>query len=235
MHAFTESRGQEYLAKLWLKKTDFWHSNKDKVLLKLISGNEILDIGCGAGTISAALARLGKNVTAIDNYKPYLDLAKQKNAGLKIKYVCGDCTKYKFNKKFDAIVLSGVLEHVKGDKLMLEKIHGLLRTGGRLVLLTSAYSNLYSNFDKSVGHYRRYDEAELRSLLESCGFKIAKLKYWDALGLLVLHLSKLTGHTISSETMGNRLLDAALNIWFRLVENNMPFKFGADIITVAVK
>ncbi len=233
MHA--DIKNQEYLAKLWLKKTDFWHSNKDKVLLRLISGSNILDIGCGAGTISAALARLGKKVTAIDNHAPYLELAKQKNIGLNIKYILGDCTRYKFDKKFDAVVLSGVLEHVRDDKFMLEKIHDLLQVGGRLVLLTSAYSGLYSNFDKSVGHYKRYDEPELRSLLESCGFKIAKLKYWDALGLLVLCLSKLTGHTISPEAIGNPLLDRLLNIWFNLVENKMPFRFGADIITVAVK
>ena len=228
-------KDQEYLAKLWLKKTDFWHSNKDRVLLKLVGGNEILNDGCGAGTISAALARSGKNVTAIDNYAPYLELARQKNSGLKIKYILGDCTTHKFKKKFDTIVLSGVLEHIKDDAFMLKRLCGLLHTGGRLVLLTSAYSRLYSNFDKSVGHCRRYDEHELRSLLESCGFKIANLEYWDALGLLVLYLSKLTGHTVSPETIGNPLLGRLLNIWFHLIENKMPFRFGADIITVAVK
>lgn len=228
-------KNQEYLAKLWLKKTDFWHSNKDKVLLKLVSGNDILDIGCGAGTISAALAKLGKNVTAIDSHAPYLELAKQKNPDVKVEYILGDCTKHKFNKKFDAVVLSGVLEHVQDDKTMLKKIYDLLNVGGRLVLLTSAYSNLYSNFDKSVGHYRRYDKAELRSLLNSCGFKILKLKYWDALGLAVLGISKITGHTISPDTIGNAALDRLLDIWFWLVENKMPFKFGADIILVATK
>ena len=43
---------------------------------------------------------------------------------------------------------------------------------------------LYSDFDKKIGHYRRYHKDTLASLVTSTGFTIQKIKYMDICGIL---------------------------------------------------
>lgn len=229
-------KDQDYLAELWLKESDFWHSNKDRVLLKIIRGYEILDMGCGAGTLSVALAKQNKNVTGIDSSPEYLKLAREKSKGLQVRFICADVAACRVKKQYDAVILSGVLEHIRDDAALLGKVHKLLKKGGELVILTSAYSKLYSAFDASTGHCRRYDRQPLVSLLEQNGFRIKKVRYWDALGLLILLLARLLGSVpVSAKTLGNPALDAMLNSWFEIFENKMLLPFGADLIIAAEK
>ncbi|PIN80767.1 hypothetical protein COV16_00350, partial [Candidatus Woesearchaeota archaeon CG10_big_fil_rev_8_21_14_0_10_34_8] len=176
-----------------LHEGDFWHKNKDRVLMKFIDGKEVLDVAAGTGSFSIKLAKEGKNVTYIDYSKKYYEIAKKRGKTLPITFLCTDITKHEFKKKFDCVVLSAFLEHVKDDSELLNKIHNILKPGGKIVLLTSAYQWLYSNFDKNVGHYRRYNKSELQGQMQKAGFKVNVLKYWDVIGLPVLIVSRFFG------------------------------------------
>jgi SAM-dependent methyltransferase len=78
----------------------------------------VLDFGCGNGSISIALMKRGaKSVYGIDFGKKNI-LVANKYASIfkfnnKMKFVCGDILKYKKKKKFDFIVCSAVLHHLK--------------------------------------------------------------------------------------------------------------------------
>ena len=118
------SSGQDYLAALNIEQEDFWHKNKDRILLPYIKGKNILDLGCGLGSLSIQLAQQGKNVTAIDDSKEYLAIAEKKSKGLTIKYLLMDFTKEELKEKttFDTVIISGVIEHIKDDFQFLQKI-----------------------------------------------------------------------------------------------------------------
>jgi len=112
----------------------------------------------------------------------------------------------------------------------------MLKPNGRMILLTSAYPGLYSNFDKSVGHYRRYSRKDLSSKISSVGFNIKFLKNWDILGIPILFITKLTGKVpVSDDGLNNKLLNYLLDKWFIIFENKMIIPVGLDLIVMAEK
>lgn len=72
--------------------------------LKLETG-EILELACGTGRITCALAQEGKSITGLDLTEAMLTEAKKKSAemNLKIDWHLGNMTHFNLNKKFDVI------------------------------------------------------------------------------------------------------------------------------------
>jgi 2-polyprenyl-3-methyl-5-hydroxy-6-metoxy-1,4-benzoquinol methylase len=95
----------------------------DKDIIKKITSfkkkGTILDIGCGDSGTSISLAKSGYNVTCIDISKSLIknlkDYANEKN--IKIKAICKDIEKYKFTKKYDIIIMTGILHFISKDKI----------------------------------------------------------------------------------------------------------------------
>ncbi len=90
--------------------SEWWHHNGDfQSLHKInplrtnwidqmspIAGSQILDVGCGGGILSEALARRGGSVTGIDIAQAALDIAKKHSceSGLKINYQLSTAENY---------------------------------------------------------------------------------------------------------------------------------------------
>ena len=85
--------------------------------------------------------------------------------------------------EFDAILYIDVLEHIHDDKAELQRASRLLRRGGKLIVLSPAYSWLYTPFDRAIGHVRRYRKGTLRAVAPpDC--RLEKMIYLDSAGLL---------------------------------------------------
>lgn len=72
----------------------------------------------------------------------------------------------------DAIVMLNVLEHIEDDQRALEQIRRMLKPNGLFIIEVPSSPSLYDDFDKLVGHYRRYTMGELVSKLKSAGFTL---------------------------------------------------------------
>ncbi len=230
-------KDQDYL---WeLEENDFWHKNKDRVLTKLVKNGSVLDIGAGTGSFSIKLAKAGMKTAYIDASEKYYKIAKEraKEYNLNnIKFYNEYFPSKRIKERFDNVVISGFIEHVEDDVNLLREIYKLLNPYGRVILLTSAYPWLYSNFDKSVGHYRRYTKKELKLKMESVGFKVKFLKYWDVIGIPILIITKITGKVpVSTEGLNNKLLNYILDKFFIIFENKMILPFGLDLICMGEK
>ena len=103
----------DHLFKDWLKDEEKYL----KVVSEYVKPNcKILESGCGLGRTAIFMSRMGYKVTAIDDNKKMLDLAKNnaKKFGKNIKFKLVDLENVdKFFKKnsFDAITHQGILEH----------------------------------------------------------------------------------------------------------------------------
>ena len=142
----------------------------------------------------------------------------------------------KIKNKYDNIIISGFIEHIEDDAKLLKDIYKLLNPKGRIILLTSAYPFLYSNFDKSVGHYRRYKKSELQNKMEKVGFNVKFLKYWDILGIPILFITKIIGKIpVETNSLDNKILNFLLDKWFIIFENKMVIPVGLDLIAMGEK
>ena len=93
------------------------------------------------------------------------------------------------NTKFDTIIYLNVLEHIFKDKIEIIKASEKMKKGGYLIFLVPAHQELYTKFDKAIGHYRRYD----LKFFKSNNFKNLKLKkliYLDMVGYFLYFLNK---------------------------------------------
>jgi 2-polyprenyl-6-hydroxyphenyl methylase/3-demethylubiquinone-9 3-methyltransferase len=102
------------------------------------AGKRILDIGCGGGVFSEALARGGAEVVAFDASERSLDAAREhaKRGGLQIDYRLSKAEEFQPDGEFDAVMAVDVLEHVEDVEAAVEMAAGALASGGIFGFLT---------------------------------------------------------------------------------------------------
>ncbi len=103
----------------------------------------MLDVGCGGGLVCEPFARLGYQVTGVDQSNKAIGVATQHalEQGLSIQYHCGDVSH--INATFDVVLLLEVLEHVDNPTDLLNVATKRLNPGGLLFFSTlnrTAYS-----------------------------------------------------------------------------------------------
>jgi 2-polyprenyl-6-hydroxyphenyl methylase/3-demethylubiquinone-9 3-methyltransferase len=109
----------------------------DRVALR---GARVLDLGCGGGLLSEALAGAGADVTAIDLAPDLLKIARLHGleSGIHVDYrqVSAEALAAEAPGAFDAITCMEMLEHVPDPASILRACATLLRPGGRLLVST---------------------------------------------------------------------------------------------------
>lgn len=105
-----------------------------------LHGASVLDVGCGAGLLSEALAREGADVIALDLAPELIDIAQLHllESGLKVDYrlVSVEDLAEQMPGRFDVITCMEMLEHVPDPGSILGACARLLRPGGRLFVST---------------------------------------------------------------------------------------------------
>lgn len=131
--------------------------------------DSLLDFGCGKGM---QLAELQKYYPLIDcvGYEPFLNSELQTP-------VFKDLCSLK-DRKFTAITALDVIEHIEDDLNTLKQMHHMLDTNGMLIVTVPAFMHLYCPIvDTAIGHYRRYKKQEIKTIVESAGFKVWEVFY----------------------------------------------------------
>jgi SAM-dependent methyltransferase len=175
-----------------------WKRYFTDVLAPHLRGH-VLEVGAGLGSTLRALSRAAavEAWTALEP-DPELraqleDVAREVAAarGIPVRAFGGTLGELPAGERFDAVVYVDVLEHIADDRAELARAHQRLRPGGRLLVLAPAHATLFSEFDRQVGHHRRYDRTSLAAL-SPAGARLVELRYLDSVGLLA--------------SLGNRLL-----------------------------
>jgi 2-polyprenyl-3-methyl-5-hydroxy-6-metoxy-1,4-benzoquinol methylase len=153
-------------------------------------GPRILEIGCGIGTYTQMLldAAPVHHVTALEMMPDYIARLQQKVAIPAGKSLTARCQNILETTEgleaFDGFLMLNVLEHIEADQACLEVLRGLLTPQGRLMVLVPALPALYSNYDRSIQHYRRYTAQSLRQVVTDSGYEIEMLRYFNLVGIL---------------------------------------------------
>lgn len=109
------------------------------VLAELRGGGRALDVACGTGDLSLALAEgTGANVTGLDFCRPMLDFAARKSEDRAggILYVEGDALRLPFaDETFDAVTIAFGLRNLASVEGGLRELLRVTRAGGRVCVL----------------------------------------------------------------------------------------------------
>jgi 2-polyprenyl-3-methyl-5-hydroxy-6-metoxy-1,4-benzoquinol methylase len=98
----------------------------------------ILDVGCGTGSLSVILARLGHTVTGIDLSPSMISLARTKAAayGFEIEFHIMDASRPQFaERQFDLIICRHLLWALSEPEQVLQRWVKFLKPMGRLILI----------------------------------------------------------------------------------------------------
>jgi 2-polyprenyl-6-hydroxyphenyl methylase / 3-demethylubiquinone-9 3-methyltransferase len=154
-----------------------------------LPGAKVLDVGCGGGLLSEALAREGADVTAIDLAPDLVKVAKLHGleSAIKVDYRVQPVENLAAEQPgaFDAITCMEMLEHVPDPAAILSACATLLKPGGRLFVSTlnrtpAAFAlaivgaeYLARLLPKGTHQYRDFIKpSELGAWLRGCGLQL---------------------------------------------------------------
>ncbi|MFE6095805.1 class I SAM-dependent methyltransferase [Streptomyces massasporeus] len=101
---------------------------------------DVLDLGCGTGSLSLLASEQGHRVTGVDLSPAMVALARQKLAGRDAVFLVGDAASPPVGEqRFDTVLVRHVLWALPDPGRALRHWRGLLRPGGRLVLVEGVW------------------------------------------------------------------------------------------------
>ena len=210
-----------------------WRKYQFKIISKYIQRN-VLEVGPGTGNNLKYYKNKASTITLLEiNKKLARSLKKKFYKNKKIKILNSNI--HSIKKKFDTIMYMDVLEHIKTDKKEIKKAINLLNPGGYLIIFVPAFQVLYSNFDRDIGHVRRYRKFFFFNLAKKYKIKLIELKYFDSIGFIFAIINRLVG------TNNQNNVGLGIKIWnnfiflskfFDFILKNM---FGKSLLCVLKK
>lgn len=230
-----------------LEAEGFWAATRAKKIRKILNLQSIdlmWEVGSGHGNVAILLKNYGIAVIAIEP----LEQGTLVTANSGIRSYMGTLDKLQFPKdSIKCIGIFDVLEHLENPNEVLDEIYRVLEPGGLLVTSVPAHQWLFSDFDKSIGHFRRYSRKEIVSTLEDSGFLNNMTRFifsFLVLPAFVLrtvpskfgrkHTSAETKETTRNHQKVLKLLQPILALLL-ILENFLRIPFGLSLISVSKK
>jgi SAM-dependent methyltransferase len=197
-------------------------------------GDDPLEVGSGLGHYAADWAAAGApRWTASEADAGRLQQLRERFAGSPVVRVRELAVPISESAEHSAVVAYNVLEHIPDDVAALRAFAGLLRPGGRVVLVVPAFPSAMSGFDLAIGHQRRYRRRSLRAAAERAGLRVEVLHHVNSIGLLGWYVAvkALKGRPRAGPLL--TVYDRGVVPWLRRVEARVPPPVGQSLFLVA--
>jgi len=240
-------RPAEYEIMFRVEETHWWYRALHRLIFDTLESEvpnwrqkEILDVGCGTGSILKQLGNPAKNL-GVDLAPEAVSFCHQR--GLDNVHQADICALPFANGSFDIVICSSVLYHrwVKDVAGAVREMHRVLRPEGLLLLNVPAFRFLHSGHDEAVMTARRFKKKEIRRLLLENGFAIHRLTYWTTLLFPLAVIARTLGGSATGrdfdstpDSLTHRLFSQIMNLELGLLRS-MDFPFGVALLAVARK
>lgn len=199
-------------------------------------GETTAEVGAGKGSVSKLL--LEKRIKHLFAFEPsqnmYPFLEKELRQEERARLVNDFFSPKYAQESFDSIVYINVLEHIQDDRTELANALEALKPNGHLLLFVPALAWLYSDFDKQIGHFRRYTKECLGSLVRDAGYTLVKARYFDLVGVIPWYIN----FVLLRNSIGNvrvSLYDKIAVPTMRLIENIVTPPIGKNVLLIGRK
>jgi len=156
---FCLGKNLKYSCCYWDKDTAILDSAEEKMLnlycerAKIKDGMEVLDVGCGWGSLSLFLAEKfpKSNIIGVSNsssQKKFIDSQANERGLSNLTIMTNDINTFNTDKKFDRIVSIEMFEHTKNTKKLMNLINGWLKPEGLFFMHVFAHKENPYYFDK---------------------------------------------------------------------------------------
>lgn len=201
-------------------------------------GQRVVEVGAGSGAVARLLVEQGvDSVTAIEpSDDMYARLAAEPVTKVHPKHgFLADFANQLKRKRPDSLVYINVFEHVEHDVEEMRRAFDALKPGGHLCIFVPAMPGLYSEFDASIDHYRRYTLKEAKQKATEAGFTVRYARYFDWLGVAPwwLRFKVLKAKRLSPSAV--KLYDTVGVPVVKVTESILKPPFGKNVILVAEK
>jgi SAM-dependent methyltransferase len=200
-------------------------------------GERVVEIGAGHGEMTERIARRHQ-VTALEVSNRCAERLRHRfstNPSVvvhhgSIESVAG---RGPDSAMFDSAVFVNVLEHIDDDLAALRATRAVLRPGGRIVVFAPAFAGLYSDFDRRVGHHRRYRLSELVDRADRAGYTTTDAHYVNSAGAILWWLYARHLRRTPTSSWSSTLFDRAIVPVVRGYEARRRPRFGQSVLLVA--
>jgi ubiquinone/menaquinone biosynthesis C-methylase UbiE len=175
----------------WAEKADNQVATRFQTVLAESGHGYLLDVACGPGVVTAAIAVDAASVIALDATEQMLDLARARcaKAGLtNVEFKRGDAESLPFaDGQFDGVVTRAAIHHFADPRRALREMRRVLRPGGTAVIVDvvssedASESELHNALEKlrDPSHIRMLPASELDGCVTAAGFRDVTHDGWN--------------------------------------------------------
>jgi ubiquinone/menaquinone biosynthesis C-methylase UbiE len=195
--------------------------------------DNLLEVGSGIGSNAKYFTNLAHKYYGIEPDGNLVKKSIENNENF--NFIHGELKTLdrSFEKEFNLIAYIDVLEHIEDDKGQIKLAARFLKEDGYFLVVVPAHQYLFSNFDKSVGHFRRYSIKSLNELIPQ-DFKIITSHEFDSIGFFIALVVNRILNPGGLQKRGILLWDKLIPI-SKVIDKIIRYKKGKSIILIAQK
>ena len=198
-------------------------------------GSSVLEIGAGLGEFAAQMRGLDRHVVTDVDPGCVASMAARFADRPAVEARCLDLAAppVDLGAPVASVVAINVLEHIEDDATALRTLASYTEPGGTVVIWVPGYQQLYGDFDRRVGHVRRYTPATLRAAFVAAGLAPEVVKPVNLLGGMAWWLMVRRGGVGTPRPGLVRVYDRVVVPTTRMLERRVRPPFGQSVLGVA--
>ena len=206
-------------------------------------GPHVLEVGAGDGNVASLLVHEHRRVVVAEPYEPFAAKLRDRfgeHGGVDVVDADVDGLAAALDREglrpepgFDSALMINVLEHIEDDVAALERLRDAVRPGGHVVVFVPAFPMLYGEFDRRVGHFRRYRLPDLRQRVARAGLDVVDSHYVNCPGWFAWLLVARLGRRVPTTSGNVDAYDRLVVPWLAPLEARFRPPFGQSIFLSA--
>lgn len=204
--------------------------------------DQLLDCGAGTGRFAKEMEAHCR-VLVLDDHEEALRLLRTRFRPEQILGLAGDQVPLP-DASLEYVTALDVLEHTPDDQAVVKGFHRLLKSGGIALVTVPASMALWSDWDVTLHHFRRYSRPQLRALFPDDRWELLYVNYTNVAVYpavwLVRKWRKWFPKRADAVRTEDKLPAAPVNALLRWLfvapaRWRVPFPFGVSLLLVARK